>query len=110
MLTTYMSVMGKLNNKDCLRKTEIMKIQLLVCLLSVQIVGFSQSNYKNLMYDNSVNFYSVCSEANAYFALNDKNVKGSGWKQFQRWKNDNEYKYFPSGDRHSIDPYFAANS
>ena len=110
MLTTYMSVMCKLNNKDCLRKTEIMKIQLLVCLLSVQIVGFSQSNYKNLMYDNSVNFYSVCSEANAYFALNDKNVKGSGWKQFQRWKNDNEYKYFPSGDRHSIDPYFAANS
>ena len=87
-----------------------MKKLLLVFILSYPIAGFTQSNYKNLMHDNSVNFYSVCMAAENYFELNDKNVKGSGWKQYQRWKNNNEYKYFPSGNRSNIDPYFVSNA
>ena len=63
-----------------------------------------------MMLDNSINFYEVCAKADQYFEINDKNIKGSGWKQYQRWKNANEYKYYPSGNRNNIDPYFAANS
>ncbi len=59
-----------------------------------------------MMNDNTVNFYDVCKEAEKYFEIHDKTVKGSGWKGFQRWKHNNEYKYYPSGDRHNVDPYF----
>jgi len=62
------------------------------------------------MLDNSINFYDVCEAADQYFEINDKNIKGSGWKQYQRWKNANEYKYYPTGERSNVDPYFSANT
>ena len=63
-----------------------------------------------MMYDNSVNFYTVCQEAEKYFKTIDRNKKGSGWKPFQRWKVANEYKYYPSGNRSNVDPSFVYNN
>ncbi len=76
-------------------------------LFNVLLVGttFSQRSYKALMQDNSVNFYEVCAVADAYFETIDKTKKGSGWKGYQRWKNENESKFYPSGDRSKTDPY-----
>ena len=61
------------------------------------------------MNDPSVNFYDVCASAEAYFNTHGKE-KGSGWKGYQRWKVANEYKYFPTGIRSNIDPYFTENA
>ncbi len=59
-----------------------------------------------MMNDKTVNFYTVCEEAEKYFETIDKNKKGSGWKPYQRWKDANEYKYYPDGDRSTEDPFF----
>lgn len=67
---------------------------------------YGQRSYKELMKDNTVNFYEVCEVADAYFETIDKHEKGSGWMGYQRWKNANESKYYPSGDRSNEDPYF----
>lgn len=61
------------------------------------------------MNDMAINFYDVCKSADTYFESHDKG-KGSGWKGYQRWKNANEYKYYPSGNRSQIDPFFVKNS
>lgn len=71
--------------------------------------SYSQKDYKRMINDNSINFYDVVEEAEDYFSTIDKTKKGSGWKGYARWKNANEYKYYPSGRRDSIDPFFAAN-
>ncbi len=84
-------------------------IFLLNTLLLVSLTTFSQKEYKLLMDDISVNFYDVCKSANDYFETHEKG-KGSGWKGYQRWKNANEYKYYPSGDRSNIDPFFVKNA
>lgn len=63
--------------------------------------------FKELMYDNSVNFYEVVQEAEKHFAANGTG-KGSGYKGFQRWVQENEFKYYPDGIRSNEDPYFAA--
>ena len=85
-----------------------------VALLLLLIVGFQQTlqaqKYKDLMEDTSVNFYDVVKEGETYFKTVDLTVKGSGYKQFLRWKNNNEYKFFPSGRRDNLDPYLAKNS
>lgn len=75
-------------------------------VLCVASAAFSQRSYKELMQDNSVNFYDVCEAAEAYFATIDIEAKGSGWKPYQRWKHENESKYYPSGDRSNVDPLF----
>ena len=85
------------------------KIFLLNVLLLISLTTFSQKEYKLLMSDVSVNFYEVCKSADKYFETHEKG-KGSGWKGYQRWKNTNEYKYFPSGDRSNIDPLFVKNA
>ncbi len=65
--------------------------------------------YKEMMNNPVYNFYEVVEEGEKYFKDRDKG-KGSGWKGFQRWIANNEYKYFPSGDRSTIDPYFTQNA
>jgi len=65
--------------------------------------SYSQKEYKTMMDDMSINFYDVCKEADKYFETHDKNKKGSGWKGYQRWRNANEIKYYPSGRRNNID-------
>jgi len=62
-----------------------------------------------MMKDMSVNFYDVCAAADQYFETHDRG-KGSGWKGYQRWKAENESKYYPSGDRSNVDPYFASKA
>src|SRR6056300_442865 len=57
-----------------------------------------QPMYKSMMYDNTYNFYDVVDSANAYFSTHGTG-KGSGYKPFQRWVNENESKFYPSGDR-----------
>ena len=61
-----------------------------------------QEEYKRSMQDLNVNFYDVCAQAEAYFQKIDINKKGSGWKNFQRWKYHFEPKYYPSGNRKNI--------
>ncbi len=74
-------------------------------LLSVSAMG--QVHYKQMMNDPSYNFYEVCEAADIYFQSHDKG-KGTGWKPYQRWKAENESKYYPSGDRENTDSRFAA--
>ena len=61
------------------------------------------------MNDPTVNYYEVAKAGHAYYENVDLSVKGTGHKQFHRWLNANEYKYYPSGDRDKVDPYFALN-
>lgn len=63
----------------------------------------AQKKYKIMMEDPSYNFYEVCKEADAYFESHGKG-KGSGYKGYQRWRNENESKYAPSGRRDNVDP------
>lgn len=62
-----------------------------------------------MMGDNMYSIYDVVEEAEKYFEGRSKG-KGSGWKNYQRWLYENEHKYYPSGDRSSVDPYFVVNS
>lgn len=58
-----------------------------------------------MMKDPQYNFYEVVEAAEKYFENNEKD-KGSGWKPYQRWKAENEGKFYPSGDRSKVDPHF----
>lgn len=55
--------------------------------------------YKKLIDNNNVNFYIACDSSESYFKTINKDLKGSGYNFFKRWKHENEYKYFPSGNR-----------
>lgn len=83
-------------------------------LLFISIFCFQNSahgqKYKDMMNDNAFNFYDVVNEAESYFKTIDVLAKGSGYKKFMRWVNNNEYKYYPSGDRLSVDPEFATKA
>lgn len=87
-------------------------ILLIFCVFSSLLVSStltSQVHYKQMMYDPGYNFYEVCEAADLYFQTHDKG-KGSGWKPYQRWKAENESKYYPTGVRDHIDPLFLANA
>ena len=58
--------------------------------------------------DPSINVYEVVAEAESYFQNIDKNAKGSGWKAYNRWLYENEPKFYPSGDRSYVDPFFVS--
>lgn len=81
------------------------RITLFTILLFISIVNAQKTNlkstpnYKKMMYDNRVNFYTVCDSAEAYFKTIDRDKKGSGYKPFLRWKHENESKFAPSGNR-----------
>lgn len=80
--------------------------------LFISSMAFAQTSapsYKEMMDDPQYNFYEVVKAAEIYFENHDKG-KGSGWTPFQRWKAENEGKYFPSGDRNNVDPLFAENA
>lgn len=86
-----------------------MRISILILTLLIASSVLGQSDYKQMMNDMQVNFYDVVKEAELYFETHDTG-KGSGFKDYQRWKADNESKYYPSGDRSQVDPYFVANA
>ncbi len=86
---------------------------LLALFISVSFPAFLSAqrvSYKDLMYDPQTNFYTVCKMADEYFKTHDKNKKGSGWNDYMRWKEANEYKFFPSGDRSNVDFYQPAKA
>lgn len=74
----------------------------------IQTGAFAQQtvSYKEMMDDNSYNFYEVVKAAEQYFDKNGRG-KGSGAKGYERWKSENESKYAPSGDRYNVDHYIA---
>lgn len=74
-------------------------------LLLLSFIKADAQNWKELRDDYSVNFYDVIKAAEKHFESRDKG-KGSGWKGFQRWVVENEYKYYPSGNRAYVDPFF----
>ena len=86
-----------------------MKLLLLTLFVGLSSLVFSQK-WKELAQDPQVNFYDVVAVAEAHFDTIDKFAQGSGWKGYQRWRYENEKKYYPSGDRTQIDPYFAENA
>jgi len=76
-------------------------------LVIITIIFFNynllaQVSYLQMMEDHTYNFYEVVKAAEAYFSENDKG-KGSGYKQYIRWKNENESKFHPSGNRFDVD-------
>jgi hypothetical protein len=89
-----------------------MKYTWLILLSVSTLIASAQKpvSYKELKDDNSINFYEVCKVAEAHFDTIDKMAKGSGFKGFERWKNANEYKFFPDGNRSQTDPYFVENT
>lgn len=73
---------------------------LFLTLLLVTSLGFAQKRAYIDKTDNpNVNFYEAKKAGEAYFKTHNKNLKGSGWKQFQRWLYNNEKLYYPSGNR-----------
>ncbi len=62
-----------------------------------------------MMENTAYNFYEVVDSATAYFDINGRG-KGSGSKGFERWKNENESKYAPSGDRYNVDHYITTKA
>ena len=82
-----------------------MKTFLTVVILGLFHFSFSQK-WKEMANDQNINLYDVVYEAEAYFKNINKAKKGSGWKGYQRWLYENEPKYYPSGIRNTISPYF----
>ncbi|MFT5722910.1 MAG: photosystem II stability/assembly factor-like uncharacterized protein [Bacteroidia bacterium] len=75
------------------------KAYLLFLSFTMSLSVFGQGKtYKYLMDDVAYNFYEVVDSAEAYFDIHGTG-KGSGWKGYQRWKNENESKFYPTGDR-----------
>jgi hypothetical protein len=83
-----------------------MKLLLFSFFIGIGTLAFSQK-WKQMAQDPQVNIYDVVTEAEAYFDTIDIYAKGSGWKGFQRWLYENERKFYPSGDRSQVDPYYA---
>lgn len=86
-----------------------MRVKILLLSLLIATSALGQSDYKQMMNDMQVNFYDVVEAADKYFETHTKG-KGSGWKGYQRWKAENESKYYPDGNRSQINPYFLAQA
>ncbi len=84
-------------------------LTLVTFIFIISLSASAQKKYKEMMQDPTVNFYEVCKEADAYFETHSKG-KGSGYKGYQRWKNEEESKYAPSGRRDNVDPYLVAKA
>ncbi len=84
----------------------MMKIATSIIALVFTSISFAQE-WKDMLYDNAYNFYEVCEAADKYFETHNPDVKGSGWKTYQRWRYLNESRYAPTGDRTQTDPLFA---
>ncbi|PCJ64149.1 MAG: hypothetical protein COA58_14285 [Bacteroidetes bacterium] len=93
------------------KKFTIVSFSLLCLTLLFSFSAFAQESpsYTDMMDDNSYNFYDVVTSANAHFD-NVGRGKGSGWKKFERWRNENESKFGPSGRRDNVDMYIATKA
>ena len=83
----------------------IPSLLLSLIFLATSFISFGQlKSYKTMMLDNNYNFYEVVEVADKYFEVHGTG-KGSGYKGYQRWKNENESKYYPTGVRNNVDHY-----
>ncbi|MBT6235345.1 MAG: T9SS type A sorting domain-containing protein [Bacteroidetes bacterium] len=89
------------------KKISLALFAVLICFTLLAQESAEKPTYKEMMEDNSYNFYEVVKAAETYFDANGRG-KGSGFKPYERWKSENESKYAPSGDRYNVDHYFAA--
>lgn len=78
---------------------------LCISFFMLQTFSLEAQEYKVMMDDPKYSIPQVKAAAEAYFEEHGKG-EGSGYKGYQRWLWANEYKYAPSGDRSSVDPYF----
>lgn len=83
-------------------------VVVMLAALLLPAVTLTAQEYKSMMYDPSYNFYEVVDKAEEYFKQTGES-EGSGFKGFQRWRNQNEANYYPSGNRSERDMYFAAH-
>ncbi len=86
-----------------------MKQIYLFLALIIAVTGFSQeAKLKKLMYDNSVNIYTVKKQAETLFEnkKHSEETEDDFETKFNRWFYNNEYKFYPSGDRSRVDPLF----
>lgn len=81
-----------------------------ICFLLFISIDISAQDWKQMMDDPTFNIYEVVDAAESYFEYVDKTKKGSGWKKYQRWLFENEAKFYPSGDRISVDPHYASTA
>jgi len=81
----------------------------LFLILSTFPISSKAQLFLEMMNDPGVNVYDVVQEAENYFQTHSKG-KGSGWKQYQRWLYENEARYYPSGNRSNVDPYFVSEA
>ena len=85
-----------------------MRSFLIIFLFVFVNFSFSQQ-WKEMANDINVNVYDVVvAEAESYFKNIDISKKGSGWKAYNRWLYENEPKFYPSGDRNTVESNFAA--
>jgi hypothetical protein len=76
-------------------------------LLFVSNKLMAQASLQDIYYNNAINVNDVILQANKHFDTTNKNTKGSGYKQFQRWRYATESKFAPEGDRSNVSPLFA---
>ena len=86
---------------------KIFNALLFICCVCATTV--SGQSYKEMLNDYSYNFYDVVAKAEIHFKTSGTG-KGSGFKGYMRWKNENESKFYPSGDRSKVSPYFVEDS
>jgi len=87
----------------------IKKSLYLIILLFIANSTFAQKSYKEMMDDVNYNFYEVVEAVEKYFEKNPKG-KGSGYRPYIRWKEENEPKFYPSGDRICFNPNLITDS
>ena len=81
-----------------------------ICSTIFISIDISAQDWKQMMDDPTFNIYEVASHIAPCYEYVDKTKKGSGWKKYQRWLFENEAKFYPSGDRISVDPHYASNA
>jgi len=91
-----------------LREITVLNRPLLIILFLFSFNFLLAQQWKEMINDPSINVYEVVAEAESYFQNIDKNAKGSGWKAYNRWLYENEPKFYPSGDRSNVDPFFVS--
>ncbi|MFK7936125.1 MAG: GEVED domain-containing protein [Saprospiraceae bacterium] len=78
-------------------------ILLVASFFMVILMPLSAQSYLQMMEDYSINVYDVIKEGDRYFSTHSKG-KGSGYKNFQRWIEMEEPRFYPSGDRSKFRP------
>lgn len=79
----------------------------LLILIVFMASSLDAQKYKAMMKDPQYSISEVKTAAEAWFETHGKG-EGSGFKGFQRWLWENEYKYGLDGDRSQTDPFFTS--